>query len=225
MEFDPEGEDKIIAGMLYSAQNNTASWTDTLLVVSNMPMDQKKRVINAYIQGREARWQKVGRAFENTYVRFEIVSNFGAWKDIQRHRMLTNQRQSFTTTLGYDIPPEVIESGLEAEFRAALDPVADLHQSIAKHSPELAQYAVTHAHRVRYMQWENLRQSFWQTELRSIPEGHPDYRRIAQEKFKLLEQVYPLLAEHMLVNMGEYDFARRGQEEKIQRKLKQVSFV
>ena len=72
------------------------------------------------------------------------------------------------------------------------------------------------------MQWENLRQSFWQVELRSIPEGHPDYRHIEQEKFRLIEKAYPLVAEHVRVNMGAYDFARRGQEEKIQKKLKQL---
>jgi aminopeptidase C len=62
-------------------------------------------------------------------------------------------------------------------------------------------------------------------ELRTIPEGHPDYRRIEQEKFKLLEKVYPLITKHMRVNMGNYDFARRGQEEKIQEKLEALQRI
>ena len=69
---------------------------------------------------------------------------------------------------------------------------------------------------------ERLRQSFWQTELRTIPEGHPDYRKIEQQKFQWIKRTYPLIAEFMLVNMGEYDFARRGQEEKIQSKIQKL---
>jgi len=78
------------------------------------------------------------------------------------------------------------------------------------------------AHRMRFQQFKNLRACFWELELRTIPEGHPDYRLIEQMKFKLLEEVYPLIAEHMHVNMENYDFARRGQEEKIQKKLKEL---
>lgn len=73
------------------------------------------------------------------------------------------------------------------------------------------------------MQWENLRQSFWQIELRTIPEGHPDYRHIAQKKFQLLERHYPILSRYLRANLGEYDFARRGQEEKIQKKLEELT--
>ena len=69
---------------------------------------------------------------------------------------------------------------------------------------------------------ENLRECFWEIELRTIPEGHPDYRKIEQEKFALLQKVYPLITEHMLVNLGDYDFARRGQEEKIQKKTQSL---
>ncbi len=223
VEYDPEGELKVIAGMLYNAPNSHRSWEETLRDVRRMEDEEKKKVIEAYLSGRTQRWQKVGRAFENAYSRFEILINIGAWRDIHRHRMLSQQRQNFSCFQGYDVPPEITESGVESQFRSAIGRVEDVFSKIVKHDPDLAQYAVTLAHRLRFMQWENLRQSFWQIELRTIPEGHPDYRHLCQKKFLLLEKVYPLLAPYMKANMGEYDFARRGQEERIQKKIEQLS--
>ena len=209
--------------MLYSASANRASWEDMLTKVREMSEVEREEIIGQYLAGREQRWQKVGRAFENTYVRFEIVMNIGGWRDLHRHRMLTQQRQQFCIQHGYDVPVEIEEAGLADDFRGAVQRAESVYESIAEHDHELAQYAVTLAHRVQFMQWQNMRECFWEIELRTIPEGHPDYRFIEQEKFKLLEKVYPLLARHMRVNMGKYDFARRGQAEKIQSKFKELS--
>lgn len=223
IDFDPEGEIKIIAGMLYSAPNNHLSWRENFKYVKDLGTEAKKKIVEQYLAGRTQRWQKVGRAFENSYARFEIVMNIGAWRDLQRHRMLTQQRQNFSCYHGFDTPQEIIEAGLDGEFSSAIKRVEDVFAKITTRDPDLAQYATTLAHRLRFMQWENLRQSFWQIELRTIPEGHPDYRRICQKKFRELERVYPVLATYMHANMGEYDFARRGQEERIQKKLEKLS--
>ena len=225
LEYDPAGQEKVITGMLYNAPSNHASWEETLARVKAMDGSKKKKIITAYLDGRTARWQKVGRAFENAYVRFEITMNIGAWRDLHRHRMLTQQRQHFTTAHSYDVAPELIESGLDKPFRAAIAKAEEAYEKISAKDKDLAQYAVTLAHRVRFQQWKNLRECFWEMELRTIPEGHPDYRHIEQEKFRLLENVYPLITEHMHVNMGEYNFARRGQEEKIQEKLKSLERI
>ncbi|MDA1169234.1 MAG: FAD-dependent thymidylate synthase [bacterium] len=220
VEYDTEGENKIIAGILYSADTNTSSWEDTFNAVAILNTKQKQEILEAYLTGRSARWQKSGRAFENAYLRFDITMNIGAWRDLHRHRMLSQQRQLFTTHHGYDTPIELIDANLDAEYRKAMEGAASIYEKIAKHDVMLAQYAVPMAYRVRFMQFTNVRSCFWEMELRTIPEGHPDYRHIEQEKFRLLEKAYPLIAQHMRVNMGEYDFARRGQDEKIQEKLK-----
>lgn len=222
VEYDPEAEVKIIAGMLYNSPRQHRPWQEIMSQVRRMSPEEKKKAADAYLSGKTQRWQKVGRAFENAYARFEITVNIGAWRDIQRHRMLTQQRQYFSPYHGYDIPAEIIESGLQQEFRDAIGRAEDIFFKIEKHDPDMAQYAAALAHRLRFMQWENLRQSFWQIELRTIPEGHPDYRHVEQKKFLLLEKAYPLLSQYIKANMGEYDFARRGQEEKIQKKLEQL---
>lgn len=222
VEYDAQGEDKVIAGILYAAENNHASWNDTLAAAQTMSSDDKRQVLATYLAGRKQRWQKVGRAFENTYVRFDVAMNIGSWRDLHRHRMLTQQRQLFTTQHGYDLPPELVQAGLDKPFITAMDKAAAAYTKIAEHDPHAAQYAVPMAYRVRFQQWKNLRECFWEMELRTIPEGHPDYRKIEQEKFKLLQNVFPLITEHMHINMEDYDFARRGQEEKIQAKLKEL---
>lgn len=222
VEYDAQGEEKVVAGILYAATGNTCSWKEIYDHVCKMNNDEKRSVFDAYCADRNARWQKVGRAFENTYVRFDICMNIGAWRDLHRHRMHTQQRQMFCCNHGYDIPPELIESGLDKEFTDAIIRVEDVYEKITAKDIYCAQYCVTLAHRIRFMQWQNLRECFWEMELRTIPEGHPDYRRIEQQKFALLKQAYPLITEHMLVNIGDYDFARRGQEEKIQKKLERL---
>ena len=224
IEYDRMGEEKILTAILFSAPQNHMPWNEIYDRVQKMEPEEKRKLFAAYLDNRTERWQRVGRAFENAYVRFEITTNIGAWRDLHRHRMLTQMRQDFSCYHGYQIPQGVKDAGLADKFASAVEQAEDIFYKINYKNSFLAQYAVTLAHRVRFMQWENLRQSFWQIELRSIPEGHPDYRHIAQEKFRLLEKVYPLIAEHMRVNMAEYDFARRGQEEKIQKKIQQLSF-
>ena len=222
IEYDPDGEDKVITGILYHADNNHASWAETLDSVKKLSSGEKKSIISSYLDGRTQRWQKVGRAFENAFVRYDITINIGAWRDLHRHRMLTQQRQFFTTVHGYDTPPEIIDADLAKPFQSAIQAAEKVFQDITAHNPHLAQYAVTLAHRMRFQQYQNLRSAFWEIELRTIPEGHSDYRYIEQEKFKLLKKAYPLIAEHMHVNLDSYDFARRGQDEKIQAKLKDL---
>lgn len=225
LEYDPEGEEKVIAGMLYDAPATAAPWDQVLVAVRAMGAAQRRAAVEQYLKGRTQRWQKVGRAFEHAYVRFEIEMDIGAWRDLHRHRMLTQQRQVFGCGLGYTVPPDAAAAGLAEPYGTALERAVAVWERLAEHDAVVAQYAVPMAFRVRFQQWVNLRQCFWEMELRTIPEGHPDYRYIEQEKFRLLAAAYPLLTAYMRVNTGQYDFARRGQEEKIQEKLRSLERV
>lgn len=220
VEYDPEGENKILAAIIFVVSG--ASWEVCLERARQMDESVKMSTLAAYLAGRNARWHKVGRAFENSYVRFEILMDAGAYRDLHRHRMLTQERQLFTVRHGYDVPKEVIEAGLEELYREALDSVIPLFNRLEADSPELAQYAVPLAYKVRFYQYENLRAFFWEAELRTSPQGHPNYRVIEQEKFRLLKEVYPLITSFMLVDTNDYPFARRGTEEKIQRREEEI---
>lgn len=215
-EYDPDGEQKILAGIVFAS--STASWKGCIAAVKRMSEKEKDETLKSYLDGRRERWQKVGRAFENSYVRFDILMDIGAYRDLHRHRMMTQERQFFTIRHGYDIPSEINAAGIERKYRTALDSVIPLFTRLETHSPELAQYVVPLAYRVRFYQYENLRQFFWEAELRTGPQGHPNYRAIEQEKYRLLKEKLPRLARFMLVDMSDYDFARRGTEEAIKEK-------
>ena len=222
VEHDPEGETKVIAGMLYGSPACHLSWNEVVASVRALSDAEKIKIIDSYLEGRTQRWQRVGRAFEHAYSLFEIEMNIGGWRDLHRHRMLTHERQFFTSLHGYDMPPEIERTGLTKEFSGALERAGTLSKKIAARDPHLAQYAVPLAYRVRFLQRENLRQSFWQIELRTGPQGHPDYRHVEQKKFLLLRDAYPLLGSRILADMNEYDFARRETEARIERKKKEL---
>ena len=160
----------------------------------------------------------MGRAFENAYMRFEIVMDAGSYRDLHRHRMMTQERQRFSTAHGYTVPAEVTQSGLAERYEAALQSAARLFRKLEPADRDLAQYAVPLAYRMRFYQWQNFRQLFWEAELRTVSQGHPDYRYIEQEKYRLIREKFPLLAGFMLVDLGDYPIARRGTEERIAEK-------
>src|SRR6266516_3376177 len=213
VEYDPQSELKILAGIIF--EQTHGSWDEALEKAKTLNDPDRRELFERYLSKRSARWQKVGRAFENAYLRFEIVMDIGSYRDLHRHRMMTQQRQRFSTVHGYNVPIEVEQSGLASRFEEALDRADRLFRKIEPIDRELAQYVVPLAYRIRFYQWQNFRQLFWETELRTVSQGHPDYRFIEQEKYRLVKEKFPLIASFMLVDMNDYTIARRGTEEQI----------
>jgi thymidylate synthase ThyX len=146
----------------------------------------------------------------------------GSYRDLHRHRMMTQERQSFSTFHGYSTPIELRQVGLASRFEEALEGADRLFRKIHVIDCDLAQYVVPLAYRMRFYQWQNFRQLFWETELRTVSQGHPDYRFIEQEKYRLVKEKFPLLASFMLVDMNDYAIARRGTEDQILAKEKRL---
>ncbi len=220
VDFDPESETKILAGIVF--QQTHSSWDDAIARTRSMSSAEKRELLQQYLPNRSARWQKVGRAFENAYLRFEIVMDIGSYRDLHRHRMMTQERQAFSTFHGYSVPLELQQAGLAEPFEEALQRADQLFRKLEPIDRDLAQYAVPLAYRVRFYQWQNFRQLFWETELRTVSQGHPDYRFIEQEKYRLVKEKFPLIASFMLVDLNEYPVARRGTEEQILREREEV---
>lgn len=216
LEYDPAGEDKIIAGLIY---NETHKPFDVVLGrVRQLPYGDKEKIIQEVLKDRKAKYYKVPRAFELVYLRFEILMNIGAWRDLHRHRMHTQIRQRFSIQNGFDVPEGLKEAGLDSEFISAILKAEQVFKNTEVVDKDLAQYCCTLAHKVRFLQHQNLRSFFWEAELRTIPQGHPDYRKIEQEKIRQIQRVYPLVGKYLLVDMHDYDFARRGDTAQIHRK-------
>ena len=187
VDWDPDGEVKTIAAMLYpfSALGETA----LLAQVEAMSGDERRDVIRTYAGERLNRRHRPGRALERTTYRFDILSDYGAFRDLQRHRMLTIEWQNLTPEHGYTLPPAVVAAGAEAEFHASMARSVQLHDDLAaRFGPTQAAYAVALAFRVRYVMQFNAREAMHMIELRTTPQGHPEYRKVCQEMHRLIAE-------------------------------------
>jgi hypothetical protein len=147
---------------------------------------QKVELITAYVGERGNRRHKPGRAFERLSYRFDVLGDYGAFRDLQRHRLLTVEWQRLTPHHGYARPELVDEAGGGDVFDQAMQRSRELYELLRPDYPEQAAYAVSMAHRLRYMMQFNAREAMHMLELRSSPQGHPSYRRVVLEMHRLI---------------------------------------
>jgi thymidylate synthase ThyX len=127
-----------------------------------------------------------------------VLCDYGAFRDLQRHRLLTIEWQQLSPAHGYEVPPEVEEAGALEDFRRVMDAAASLHDElVAEGLAEVAPYAVAMAYRIRFVMQVNAREAMHLIELRSAPQGHPVYRRVAQAMHRLIHEVHPGIASAM----------------------------
>ncbi len=188
-----------------------------------MPHLQKSDIIGAYLKRRENRRHKPGRAFENVSYSFDILANFGAFRDLQRHRILTQLKQPLTTDYGYDVPSEIVDAGLSDDYVVAMEKAKEAFNKIREKMPQEAQYIVPLGYKIRWYFTLNLRELYHLCELRSGRQGHIDYRRIAQDMYILVKAVHPLLVKHMkYMDMQDYDLERLDAEKRIDKKIETI---
>ncbi|MDP1743389.1 MAG: FAD-dependent thymidylate synthase [Candidatus Amesbacteria bacterium] len=197
-------------------------------VKHKLNIKEKKKLIDAYLVGRTDRRHKPGRAFEVAEYEFLFCDIVGAWKDLQRHRMLTQQRQLLTTEIGYEIPEELknIKLGNKSAWQVYdkhMQDLGKLYKQICKKvSAEVAQYVVTHGHKMHWTFKVNLRELYHMIPLRASRAGHPAYRRIAREMFYEIAKIDPILAMPMRQFIDFSDeprLERLKQLEKVKQKL------
>ena len=184
VDFDPDGEDKLLAAICYSSSDLPE--TQLLERVRKLSQDQRVALIRAYVGERSNRRHKPGRAFERLSYRFDVLGDYGAFRDMQRHRLLTIEWQRLTPHLGYARPELIDEAGGTAIFDDAMERWQALYDLLRPEFPEQAAYGVAMAHRMRYMMHFNAREAMHMLELRSAPQGHPAYRRVALEMHRLI---------------------------------------
>ena len=221
VEFDSDAEDKVLAAILFPQLH--CSYEEAQSIAKRMPQAEREELICAYIGNRANRRQKPGRAFENTFYTFCVNGNFGMYRDLHRHRILTQERQLLTVRHGFDMPQELIDAGFDKQILGALAPADALFREMEKEMPYEAQYVVPLGYRMRWYIKMNLREAYHFCELRSMRQGHIDYRRVAQDMHKLLQKTHPLLASGMkFVDYSEYALERLEAEKKIDKKLAQL---
>jgi len=210
VDWDPEAEMKIVAAALYAVSE---MGDDQLLETARgMSEEERAEVFAALVGDRQNRRHKPGRAMERTGYRFDVVCDFGAFRDLQRHRMLTLEWQRLSTRLGHDLPADIADAGYESEWIRAMERAGDLYESIrADLGPDVAQYIVPFAFNIRFMMEMNPREAFHLIELRSQPAGHPAYRAIAQQMHRQIDEVagHHLIARAMkFVDHSDVDLER-----------------
>ncbi len=187
-DFDPEGEVKILAAAMYA---HAELGDDALLVAAKqLTLADRERLLEAYVGNRTNRRHRPGRAFERTSYRFEIVTDYGAFRDLQRHRMLTLDWQPLSPHLGYEVPAEIVELGGEDDWRRVMTTCAALHKDLGSAGlGTVAAYALPMAYRIRFYMQMNAREAMQMIELRTSPQGHPAYRWVCQEMLRRIGDV------------------------------------
>jgi hypothetical protein len=186
-EFDPEGETKVVAAALYAVSELA---DDQLLEMARrLSPDERLSVLRAYIGHRTNRRHRPGRALERTRYRFDVLTDYGAFRDLQRHRLLTIEWQPLTPRHGFIEPEAIVEAGADDDWNRVMDSSASLYDAlIAAGYSAVAPYSVAMAYRVRFYMDMNAREAMHVLELRTAPQGHPAYRRVCQQMHTLIAE-------------------------------------
>ncbi len=219
-DYDPDGELKVAAAALYASSQLPE---DQLLAIARrMTAEERATVLRAYVGDRSNRRHKPGRAFERTAYSFDILADYGAFRDLQRHRLLTIEWQELTSHHGYVEPAAIEAAGAQDDWRRVMEDCADLYEALRSNVSSLvAQYAVPMAYRVRFYMHMNAREAMHIIELRTAPQGHPAYRRICQTLHRLIaEQAgHHAIADAMtFVDHSEVDLERLQAERATERR-------
>jgi dTMP kinase len=224
VDFWPKNELLLVSDMLYEHSNLPLEQIQA--EVGTWDYNKKSEVFKAYIGERLNRRHRPGRAMEKAHYSWDLVCDYGIFRDLQRHRMVDDLNwQQLTPRYGYDVPKLIEDADLVEQFEACFDIGLKLYSLLQQEGYALeAQYATLLGHKMRWKITYNAREAFHLHELRTSPQGHPGYRKLVQQMHEKLAEVHPMMAESMLfVNKGEdEELTRLAAERYTQFKLGQM---
>lgn len=224
IDYWPKNELDLASNILF--EQSSLSLEEISEELKSSPIENKREIINQYIGHRTNRRQKPGRAFESAHYSWDILSDYGAFRDLSRHRMVDSLAwQDLSPRYGYAVPKIIEQAGLEDLFISSFDESLKLYGYLQqKGLADEAQYATLLGHRMRWKFTMNAREAYHLIELRTSSQGHSSYRKITQAMYEKITEVHPLIAENMkFVNMSSDEELSRlkSEQNKIQR-LKQL---
>jgi thymidylate synthase ThyX len=209
VRYDERAEDVLVAAMLY--EMSALPFTQVLGRVEKLPPEEKTHILDEYLSDkRRGKHDQPLRALEHASYTFDILVDFGAFRDIQRHRMATQTAQELSPAHGYSTPPEIAVWGHQEVYDQWMRRAEEAYRVLAADRPREAQYVLPLAFRKRVLFTWNLRELHHFVSLRSAAQGHVSYRTIAQEVYRELERVHPLLARYIRVDLKDYELGRLG---------------
>lgn len=176
---------------------------------------QRNKILETYIGKREQRRNRPDRALEAGYpITFDIVMDFGSYRDLHRHRMLTQQRQLLTPNIGFSMPQDLIDAGVDDKIKEAMEISSSLYKKVRQDIGALqAQYCILFGHNIRFTMGMNLRAAQHMIELRTVPQGHPNYRKVCQIMAEKIMKRYPWTSEILkFTDFKDYTWARADSE-------------
>ena len=220
----PKNELELVADVLY--EHSSLSLEQIRRETATWSYDQRQEVLQTYMGERLNRRHKPGRAFEKAHYNFDLICDYGIFRDLQRHRIVDDLEWQFLTPrYGYEVPEIVDEAGLTDLFEECFDISLKLYSILQSAGFQLeAQYATLLGHKMRWKITYNAREAFHFHELRTSPQGHPGYRKLVKEMHEKVAEVHPIIAEGMkFVNKGEdEELTRLAAERYTQYKLNQL---
>ncbi len=198
--YDTEAENKTVASIIYKYSN--LPYEQILKKVKAMSEEEKRKVINEYVK-RMSKHDWPMRELEHVYYSFDILVDYGAFRDLQRHRMCTQTNQDVTIAHGFEMPKEFEEIGLGDGFTRQMESAKQTFEMIRAKLPKEAQYVVPLAFRKRTLFTINLRELHHLIKLRSSKEGHISYRRIAWLMHDEIMKVHPVLGKYIRIDRSE----------------------
>ncbi len=220
----PRNELDVVADVLY--EHSSSSLDEIKSEVENWSYEKKEEVFRAFVGERLNRRHKPGRALEKIHYSWDLMCDYGIFRDLQRHRMVDDLAwQQLTPRFGYEVPKLVEDAGLTEVFETCFDLSLKLYSILQSKGYELeAQYATLLGHKMRWKLTFNAREAFHFIELRTSPQGHTGYRKLAHEMYQKIAETHPLIAESMrFVNQDEDpELSRLAAEKYTQYKLSQL---
>jgi len=218
VQYDKDAPAKVGGALLF--HGTQCSLRELQDYCASLPEGELERLFDAAALPRENRRHKSPRALEHANFTFEILADFGVYRDLQRHRMLTQERQRLTCDFGYYVPPEIVGMDIEGEYVGAMEEARKAYEMIASTLPGEAQYVVPMAYNIHWYFQVNLRGLQWMCELRSQAAGHPSYRLLAQEMVKQVCQAFPIFERFFkFVDFDGYELGRLGAEIRQEQKM------
>ncbi|MDQ2800009.1 MAG: FAD-dependent thymidylate synthase, partial [Armatimonadota bacterium] len=203
---DPDADDHLIAAMLYGPSQMPMA--DLLARVRQMDAATRERCVDEYLK-RRGKHDAPGRALERVSCTVEMTMDYGAYRDVQRHRMATQTIQPLSPALGFEMPPILATFGYQAPYEELMARAQETYARLSEAGLlQEAVYALPLATRIRVLFTWNLREVFHFVELRSARQGHPSYRKIAQELYRVVAEAHPLVARYMRPNLNDYALTR-----------------
>ena len=204
-------DNTIISSILY--RYKTQSFNQIENKVNQMTDEEKEKIFDTYLQNMKD-FDNPMRELEHLQFSFDVVMDYGAFRDLQRHRICTQTNQNLGIDLGYDIPKDLIDAGVKDKYVKVMDKAVELYKKISGKYPLQAQYVLPLGFKKRFLITMNLRELHHFIKLRTVPFAHESYRKIAYKMYEIMKEDYPLLSKYIVCNYSTEELGRLKTEER-----------